>query len=254
MAKTETAATAKGSEPSTATTAAKPGRKKRNIQDTAEFKAALAQAVQDAVPAIVAQIAQARGGGAEAPGDMSFAQGLAMAIANLNDQGTGRKRVAPEVLEARLAARALMQDLLVEAHAKGAVPSYTLRSKVYLGEVLVDPFWIASDHTQKPTVIDWPQVPNEAMIPHNEVARSIHEQFMLSIGSTTKVAAERPLKMTAGGLVVHGRPHPMRANQQQDTANSAADSGLNIHHRGKPGQFKETHVLGTVAPPARATA
>jgi hypothetical protein len=156
----------------------------------------------------------------------------------------------------RIRAREKMMELLVEAHAKGQIPQYGLKHKVYLSEVLVDPMWIASDHTQRQTVIDWPQVPNEAMVPQNDVAKAIYEQFQLSIGSSAKVVAERPLVLTAGGVVVHGRPQPQRRGQQAAHANQPGpeNEGLNIHHRGRPGAYKETHVLGTVAPAARQTA
>src|SRR5208337_1667348 len=180
-----------------------------DFTDTPEFRAAVAKAAAQAAVIMRDQILadlKASGIGAptgpiepaSAPGipqDRDFAGALAMAIAELTDQGR-TKRLAPEVMRERLAARDLMHKLLMQAKVDWReakrngdkdsdryMPTYELRNKVYLDEVLIDPIWIAPDHTQRATVIDWPGAPNEAMIPLNDIAKAIHKAFSDSIGT-----------------------------------------------------------------------
>jgi hypothetical protein len=111
------------------------------------------------------------------------------------DQGTSRKRMPPDVLEARERARIRMEQLIVEAAANDHIPTYRLMRAVYLDEVLVQPTYIDRNHVQKHAEIEWPQVPNEAMLPINQVAREIYAAFMESIGGTTAnviTGADRP--------------------------------------------------------------
>ena len=241
---------------------------------SAAFKDAVANAVAASIPAIREQIlnslAVARDGkdigsaGTAADmlaGDQGFAEKLAMAISQLTDQGTGRKRVAPEIVRQRSEARELMVRLIIEARAAGEKPLYGLRNKVYLDEVLVDPVYITAAHEQKQTQITWMQVPNEAMVPLNDVAKGIFKAFMDSIGSVEKPAPEAPLGgVTAGGLTIRTgsksvRPLAALGNMEEGSIHKPAptDGGLNIAHRGAPGQFKETRILGTIAAPARQT-
>ena len=234
------------------------------IEETPQFANAVASAVEKALPALRAQIlgnlANARTdigtGPAEAPGDRAFAESIAMAIASLTDQGTGRKRVAPEIVQQRLVARERMTNLIIEARATGQVPEYNLRNKVYLDELLVEPVWIAPDHTQRQTLIQWSSVPNEAMIPANDVAKAIHSAFMDSIGSVEKPAPEAALmSITAGGLVVRSGSRAMRPLAALGTQeHQPTEGGLNVPHRNRPGQFVEKRILGTVMEPARQTA
>lgn len=232
------------------------------ITETPEFHKAVGDAVAAAIPAlkqsILANIAAARGD-ATAPAqgtDQAFAEGLAMALAQLTDQGTGRRRVAPEVMRARAEAADRMMKLIIKAHADGKVPGYRLKAKCYLDEVLIDPVWIAPDHTQRPTEIDWPGVPNSAMVPINEAATEIHKAYSESIGTVPKEdqVTDGPFRVTAGGLVVKGRPVAQRAQTglRNGAPPTAGEQGLRIRHKEEaPGRFKEVNILGTVAPPAR---
>jgi hypothetical protein len=224
-----------------------------DVTKTPEFAAAVAEASAKAVAEILAKMQPA--GQAATAGDQNFAEMLAMSIAQLTDQGTGRKRLAPEVLRARAEARDRMQELIIAARRDGVVPRYTLVAKVYLDEILVEPKWIDSQHIAQDTVIEWPGVPSEAMRPANDVAQGIYDAFMDSIGSTTAVAPEQPMHVTAGGLVVHGRGQLRRGQQPagQPRGLGAQDvgEGLRIPHKGAPGQYKPVNVLGSVAPPAR---
>lgn len=228
------------------------------IQELPEFKAAVQEAVLAMVPALLTQLGEARG---EAPDtaksndDKAFAEKLAMAISELTDQGTGRKRVAPEIIEARSKARARMTALIIEARAAGLVPSYQLRNKVYLDEVLVDPVWVDANRQAQPTVIDWPGVPNEAMSPANDVAEGIYAAFSESIGSVApehRIPEER-LGITPNGLVVrNGAVQAKRDIGNIVNSGAPIGEGLRLKHKeAGPTQHKEIRVLGSVAAPAR---
>lgn len=235
------------------------------ITDTPEFRQAVADAVAQTIPAlkeqILAHLTDARGttaapAASDGTADHAFANALAMSLAQLTDQGTGRKRVAPEILRARSEHRDRMTKLIIDARASGAIPVYSLKNKCYLDEVMIEPFYIASDHTQRPTEIEWSGVPNEAMVPVNDIAQQIHAEFVGSIGSLAKDdnLPERELKVTPGGVVIKGRP--MARNTAKNSVNQPAanSEGLRIRHKDAPGQFKETRILGTVMAPARQTA
>lgn len=234
------------------------------VEQTPEFKAAVAEAVKEAAgriqKEIIAKLSVARDGRQAEPGDATgdqrFAESVAMAIASLTDQGVGRKTVAPKILRQRAEARQLMTELIVEAKAAGEKPVYKLRNKIYVDEVLVEPIWIAPDHTQRATEIEWQAVPNEAMIPVNDVAKRIFKAFQDSIGSVENAPQERPIAgVTAGGLVIKSGSRavqPVRVLDEHGQPPST-EGGLSVLHKGKSGQYKEVHVLGSVAAPARQT-
>ena len=190
-------------------------------------------------------------------GDQLTANSLAIAIAQLSDQGTGKgKRVAPEVLAAREAAHERMLALIAEARENGEKPIYKLINKVYLDEVLVDPIWVGSDHVQRPTEIGWRGIPNQAMRPVNDAAKRIFGAFNESIGGA--MGNEAPLRVTAGGLVVMRRQNgamqeALHVGNQRGSAPEYGE-GLRLHGRGMPGAIVETRVLGTLAQPARQMA
>jgi hypothetical protein len=233
-----------------------------SITETPEFKNAVAEAAANAVAKMVQDLKDSRekhGTEGEAS-DPTWMRALAMEISQLTDQGTGRKRVAPEVLQSRQAAREKMTKLIIEARAAKKVATYRVRGKVVLANRVVEPFWIASDHTAQPTVIDYDGIPNEAMVPENKTAKGIHEAFMESIGSSVRVVPEDALAITPGGLVVHGGAaglssgkRQVRAAESKQTGGDAGESGLNIHHKNEPGRFVEKRILGSIADPARQT-
>ena len=225
---------------------------KIEVSEAPDFKAAVAEAVKE----ILAKLATAKDGRPADNKDAGWAEEVAMAIASLNDQGVGRKTVAPKILRQRAEARQLMTELIVEMRASGEKPVYRLRNKVYLDEQLIDPVWIGPDHTQRPTEIEWLGVPNEAMIPVNKIAKQIHKAFQDSIGSVENAPQERPIAgVTAGGLVIKSGSRAVRpiAVLDEHGAQPSSEGGLSVLHKGKSGQYKEVHVLGTVADPARQT-
>lgn len=242
-----------------------------SLTETPEFKQKVEEATQAAIaaalPQIVAELAKAKGSIPVSAGEQTWAEGLAMAIAQLTDQGTGRKRVSPEVVKAREEARKEMVRLIVEAKtfrdkalsegkadiARSFLPLYQLRNKVYLDEILIDPVYMdAATKSPRPTEIGWPSVPSEAMIPVNDVAKGIFEAFSTSIGSTEWQKKPDSFGITPGGLVVkNGAVQPKRALPSAD--GHVQTEGLQIHKGGRGGNenFKEIAVLGTVHQPAR---
>ncbi len=225
-----------------------------SVTETAEFKAAVeaavAEGIRRALAALPAGSALASSQGGAARGTEILFRQMAMAIGEIADQGTGRKRIAPEILAQRHAARARMEALISKARRDGGIPVYDLRAKVYLDEVLIDPIDVGADHVHRPTQIEWPGVPNEAMTPVNAVAQEIHAAFMASIGSVVTVVEDGPMMATPGGLTIVGRGKP--------AVKSAGDGGtageglkVNRHGRNPAALGKSVRVLGTVAEPAR---
>ena len=235
----------------------------KKLAETEEFKAAVADAVARSVTELAERLKESREshGTAGDASDPSWMRALAMEISQLTDQGTGRKRVAPEILRARQVARERMTKLIIEARAGKKVATYKVRAKTLIADRVVEPFWIASDHSAQPTIIDWDGVPNDAMVPENSTAKAIHEAFMESIGSTVRVVPEDALAITPGGLVVHGGAVSISAAKRQVSAaetpqtgtERANESGLNIHHKNEPGRYVEKRILGSIADPARQT-
>lgn len=190
---------------------------------------------------------------ADAAETSGLMQSLAMAIANLTDQGTGRKRVAPEELQKRERGRMEMFRLIDEAAANGENPHYKLRHLVYLGEQKVNPVWIDSAHRQQPTEIVWPGPPNQAMVPVNDTAKRIHAAFLQWIGEEP-VADLGPMRVTASGLAIVKGPPGLASDAAEAQHTGGGRSGPlvpQIVGRGAPGPTIETHILGTVMPPAR---
>lgn len=220
---------------------------------------------QAAIAAIVARateqyaselnVKRAEAGTSAQPGDMAIVRSLAVAINELN--GQGKKVVPAEVMESRRNARIRMEELILHARATEQTPEYELKMPVYLDEVLVPPIYRDSNKMQKRTRIEWPRVPNEAMIPANAVARDIFGAFMESISGATPnvMSGQRPV------LPDEQRPDGLRVLTQSQQHREAphvgkprGDAGLRVVGRHGEGEIIETNVLGSVAAPARQVA
>jgi len=188
----------------------------RDFTQTPEFKSAVDAAVAKAADSLMARLQTARveAGTSQADSDGDVVNRLAIAIAQLTDQGVGRyqRKVDPALLAQRQSAHERMIDLILAAHAKGHVPHYALRHKVFLpmggvGEQLVEPMYIGTDKNSYQRVISWPGVPNEAMIPEDDLADGIFTAFREWIG-TEKTGAPDPLSkvlaISPNGNVVEG--------------------------------------------------
>lgn len=241
-----------------------PAEKPRDMVPADEVEAIIAARVKAAVHDSVSEIRemvaeQLAGQRSSSDGaDGSWMQALAMQIANLTDQGTGRKRIAPEEMRKRELARDRMMDLIAGAQARGDEPLYRLRSIVYLGEQKVMPSWIDRDHRQQPTEIGWLGVPNLAMDPVDSVACDIYAAFSEWIGGVEKPPAEMD-RLSPSGLVLIRRG-PTTERQQTEAQHTGAETAgrgsltPTIRGRGAPSNVVERHILGTVMPPARENA
>jgi hypothetical protein len=236
-----------------------------------EFMAAVQAAVAEQMAMMKAQVltelAPNRGGPASAPriesagaGDpASWMESLAMAIATLTDQGTGRKRVSPDVMKKQVDERKEMVRLILEARATGIKPRYSLTNKVYFSDQVIDPIWIGRDKAQNRTEIDWDGVPNDAMQPVNDVAARIYSAYLGSTGGAPKVVEDAPMAVTPKGLTVfRGRQRPAVPGvhgtfDEVDDAAVVNGGEVKIAHQNEGGRYVERRVLGTVAAPARQT-
>jgi len=224
-----------------------------------EVQALISEAVAMATADLTARLAAQREqhGTVEQSGDQALMRQLAMAIAEVSDPGNQRKRVSPEIMEARREGVLRMETLVMDYAARGVVPEYELTRAVYLAEELVPATYVDRDHVQRRTRIEWPGIPNEGMLPYNEAAREIHGAFMQSIGGATKnVTRESPMlsgKDSTGGqsgLKVMHKPEV----KQGSPVGKPRNSGVTKVGRRQAGDVVETNVLGTVAEPARQNA
>ena len=182
----------------------------RSIMERDDFKSAVAKAVAE-----VLKQARAEEGTQGSASDPTWMRALAMEISQLTDQGTGRKRVAPEIIRSRQVSRELMVKLIAKARAAGRTATYRVRAKTLLADRVVEPYWIDNLHTAQPTIIDWDGIPNEAMVPENKTAKEIYEAYKGWIGSTERVVPEDSLAITPGGLVVHGGAASISAGKRR---------------------------------------
>lgn len=213
-----------------------------------EVQAAIAQAVAAEMAKLGPQAFLPQPG---QPADSAFAHSLALALAEFNEQGGGKKYVDPKILSKRREANERMWELIRQAHADGKVATYGLTHKVVLADQLIEPFYLGSDRAPKQTVIDWNSAPNGAMVPINDTAKLIHAAFVASIGSEDRLP-HQAMAMTPGGLVVHGGAagHQKNAERLSKLAAATDPDGLSIHHKDTAGG-KPMHILGTIAPPAQ---
>lgn len=182
--------------------------------------------------------------------DKGAMEALAMAISGVTDQEIGRRRIPPEELAKRLRAREAMETLISATIERGTQPVYTLRQVCYLGEQIIQPYWVdRATRTTKATEIGWWGVPNEFMDPVNDQGMAIHALFLESIGGMKKRGAN--LRVTPGGLTV--RSGGLAPDGGRDTAPRV---GRDIHEpsiKGRNGDRPEvtTRILGTLMPAAR---
>lgn len=248
------------------------------IMATPEFQKAVQEAATRAAAEAVARLAQ--GSTPSAAADDSTKQlfsEMALAIANMSNQGGGRaKPVAPEVMQRRMAAAERADKLIRAARAKAKeardrgdkdqeiawTPRYRVVAKVYLNERFIEPFRKLDNRQIVASEIYWTGMPNEGMRPLNGVAEEIYDAYREAIGSTSRLKSisgpnggqvaqdNRPYWVTPAGLVVIGDAPPKafvaaRVDHADDLGAPTDNNDPNS---------PTVHVLGTVAPPARRTA
>jgi len=226
-----------------------------------EFQAAVAAAARDAAKQAVAELLAAapRSSAGDPEG---LIERLAMSIAELNDQGAGRKRVAPEVLQRRAQHLARAAEIITEArrlHQDGKLsemPRYKLIAKVYLNERFLEP-WTKDNVTkkQKQTEIYWLGMPNDAMRPVNQLAEQIYREYREGMGGASvasdktipPVVPDKRTYLTPSGLVVVGEaPASLQAHGRVDFKDE-----LDLPSDPHDPNAEFINVLGTVHAPAR---
>lgn len=227
--------------------------------------------VSDMMPGIIAglttNLAEQRTmlGTAAAPvnssSDRGLIEGLATAIVKAGDPKNVSRTLDPAVAAQRKEAKEKMVDVLVGAHARGEKPIYQIRSTMWLNDTLIDSQW--RDEGSKKfhqTEITWDRIPNEGMIPMNDLAKEVYAYYQRSIGSViVEGMPDAPwMNPTAPWVfskegIVQGRPNHMAPEV------SGAESGSKIFddprrpgHSSVP-ERRETRVLGSSAPPVVET-
>lgn len=230
-----------------------------NFNETPEFKAAVGEAAAAALRTLVDEMKAAQSADAKPATADGLLSGLALELAELTSQNSGRKYLAPEILRQRAAAGERMMDLIKQASTKRQLPTYRLTNKVHLDDQVVEPFFVGPDHVARPTEIGWPHVPNDAMVPINETAKAIYTEWLASVGNIEKPVADARLGITAKGLVVKGGAVQNKRevgnpqfgqNTMEGTDFTDKPSGLTIAHAHQAGQQSPTHILGTIQPAA----
>lgn len=239
------------------------------VVDTPEFQDAVAAAAAAAAEKIVAEKMAAINeklsafGGAESapavsdvnPADAlgQILEKLSVNLQALNNQGQRNKPLSPAEIAKREAAQNRLVDLLAAAREKPQAewPKYQLTSKVYLMERFIEPFYKRdSKGPATRTEIAWTGVPNDAMVPVTDDAKAIFNAWRETTGGQTVLiptADNRPLYVTAAGLVVKGDP-PKRQTVAAEPA--SPDSVAVANDPNQP----EVAVLGTIAKKARTNA
>lgn len=207
--------------------------------------------------------------------DHNFLDRMAMSIATLSQQGSGKVYVAPAVLQSRAEARERMDGLIAETmrgiaearaagvsedamRVRGLWPTYQLTARIQLmgdyGPEVVEPLWQDKDRVVQATVIDWEGQPNEAMRPQNERAKAIFEAYTASIGNNEKFEPKLKIGLSARGRVVTGNAVNPRMERNPLNDSEPRDEGssrFRVHNAGAPGRVVQKHILGTIAPPAQ---
>ncbi len=180
--------------------------------------------------------------------EKSFADALAMSIAEIANQGVGKPApVPPETLERWRAARAEVIMLLSDAHMKGEDAHYRVTREMFLNEGKVYPQWHdPKTHKMEDQLIRWNDIPNQWMEPVNELATKIYEAYMTSIGETITKSqiAETPWVRSEKRLFLGMSPEQREQSQKR----GGMDPRLNVGVGGQPRPTKA--ILGTVAAPA----
>jgi hypothetical protein len=220
------------------------------VTDTPEFKAAVQAAAASAVAEMI-KTGKSPATLMDGQTEDFFArmsQTIAMAVAEISDQGTNRKRVSPEILAKRADAKKRLDLLMAKVSAEKLKPEYRLVAKVYLNERLIEPYRRLDNKQVVNQEIIWTGVPNDAMRPINGIAHDVFAAYRESVGAKEHIATEdhRPNWVTPAGLVVKG-DSPQRAivNAEPDYKDDLA-----VRDNNDP-NAPFVHVLGTVAPAAR---
>jgi hypothetical protein len=253
-----------------------------DVTQTPEFEMALAEATAEIHDKIMAEVQAMLSAKDPRPASedgeiQKLARAIAMSNAEIADQGTRRKRVSPEVMEARSQSLKRMNVLLEAAQSlpKSDRPLYRLRAKGYFGDRLIEPFQRIAGGKVIPTHVTFMSAPNLALEPLNKAAQEIYATFIGSISggdqtingrSVPDPSGAKPFWMTNNGAVIsaptatareHGmimEPEPISLDDMHrpipDVGDGARLGGaVEIISVDDPRATK-IPVLGTIAAPA----
>lgn len=231
---------------------------RKKVIDTPEFKDAVAKAVAAAMSETVAKVAAASGEVAPV-GNAADQLGLILEklsvnLQALNNQGLRNKPLSPAEIQKRDAAQERLIGLLATSRGlpQAEWPKYQLTAKAYISERLIEPFYKRdSKGPAIRTEIAYTGVPSDAMVPVDASAKAIFNAWRETTGGQTVLvptADNRPLHVTAAGLVVRGDP-PKRSTVAAPMEEAEGDLAMSNDHT-QP----EVAVLGTVAKKARTNA
>lgn len=190
-----------------------------------------------------------------------LAESLALAIAEVSDQGTNRKRVAPEILASRAKAHEKLVALLTEARDKGNaaldandsieagrwLPEYRVVAKTYLTDRVVEPWRRGANNDMQPTEIIWRGYPNNSLRPLNAIAAKLFSVYQAWIGTEGLLRADASF-MTPGGVVIKGEAP---AGSRLNIADELLTPDLEVLSNPTDPTATHIRVLGTLAEPAR---
>ena len=228
-----------------------------------EINAAAEDRVKAMMPGILAELTKtllaAKTNDGQAPTvsaqDTTWMQGLATAIVGAADPRNKNRSVDPAVMAARKDAHKRMIALLTKAHAEGGEkPIYLVKVKMFLDNTKIDPEWRDASKQFHATKIAWDRIPNQGMLPQNDLAKEVFAEFERSIGTVSAEGVPdapwmnpgSPWVQTAEGIVL-GRP----LMDVPEIAQAAGGAKIFNDPRvaGLPGEGrKETRVFGTIAP------
>lgn len=253
--------------------------KAASMASSPEFQRAVADQVAASLETLLPKLAEARvtAGAAPEGADRSLMRELALSLAELTTQGSGRVKVSPDVMHKREMAREKMVALIIEARAEKKVPTYHLVNKIFMNNRIIEPFWVhPATKAVENTEIDFWGIPSEAMVPVNDTAKAIFIAYKDSIGTihgVTGVANGLPgvdaLGVTPAGMVIRNsaatdvrrravelptvdlpKEGPMSSAYEVDDHDFQP---MSLKQDAQKGQYKDINVLGTIQQPARQT-
>lgn len=198
----------------------------------------------------------------------SVLEGLAHAMAKASDPGNKRRILAPEVVEERNLARKAMVEAILKYDAMGEVPVYKLIRSVFINDTLIAPqFPNPQTHAMEDQEIDYPNIPNQAMVPVSESAKVVHGHYLRSIGARAghllmgfKLEGDNiepnaipfgnldaPIVLTGKGEVRRGHPGAPRGAEVSISESLAPPDPRRNNVGAKP---RVQAVLGTIHTPA----
>lgn len=191
---------------------------------------------------------------------------LGMKIADIADQNNGRigQRIDPEILRQRETARTELVETLetlqrsnADLRARGLepeLPFYRLKNVIQLNHSAIQPFYIdPATKSAKETEIGFDGIPNEAMIPINDLAKRVYAIYRTWIGNLKKVVPEDRLGITSTGVTVRNGAVQTRMEMRRGDENAAdlasRTPNVTVSHLQK-GRGTAKHILGSIHPPA----